>query len=104
MLVKLFPCSAIVGLLHTWLESYSAPTGDYRKLLLRSLFKAIKLLPQMAQSEELEPGVIMTHALAFFQAFPNEFWAGKGPDGDTPLRTMKTLVFTLVKEYKAEVG
>nr|XP_018902745.1 PREDICTED: cytoskeleton-associated protein 5 [Bemisia tabaci]XP_018902746.1 PREDICTED: cytoskeleton-associated protein 5 [Bemisia tabaci]XP_018902747.1 PREDICTED: cytoskeleton-associated protein 5 [Bemisia tabaci]XP_018902749.1 PREDICTED: cytoskeleton-associated protein 5 [Bemisia tabaci] len=83
---------ALLKLLHLSISSdkYSA---HFQELVMKCVWKLLKKLPEW--SDEIDYDRILFVINAFMKEYPSSFW--KQQDSDTPLRTFKTVLHTMVK-------
>ncbi|XP_071537702.1 cytoskeleton-associated protein 5 isoform X3 [Panulirus ornatus] len=85
--------SALLKLLH---ESVGSGGGcKFTELVMKCNWKIIRILPSRTNDLDLDQILFDVHN--FLVAYPVSSWAER--PSDTPLRTMKTVIHTLCKEY-----
>lgn len=87
---------AIVSLLHDSIGVSEPEYPRYQDLLLKCFWKTLKMISTW-DVNSIDYDAVLYKIHLFYKAYPNSFWK-KNPDiSDTPYRTVKTLVHTLVK-------
>jgi len=90
--------SALVKLLHECIGS-SVLTNKYTTLVMKCIWKVIRALPSWL--EEMDVSLLLADLHSFLISFPGSYW--KQQADDTPMRTVKTVIHTLVKVQGASV-
>ncbi|XP_054291046.1 protein mini spindles-like isoform X1 [Macrosteles quadrilineatus] len=72
----------------------------YQELLMKCIWKVIKFIDSWA--DELQYDLIFTDIHAFLRDYPSSWW--KKQPSDTPLRTIKTIMHTIVKVKGPVIG
>ncbi|XP_065581749.1 cytoskeleton-associated protein 5-like [Artemia franciscana] len=75
------------------------PNSKYVDLVQKCIWKVIRLLPEWIPSLKLE--VILQDIHDFMKAYPNASW--KGRESDMPIRTVKTILHTIVKDVGRDI-
>ncbi|XP_063384841.1 protein mini spindles [Cydia fagiglandana] len=87
---------AIVSLLHESIGVTDPAYPRYQDLLLKCFWKTLKMISTW-DANSIDYDAVLYKIHLFYKAYPNSYWK-KNPDiSDTPYRTVKTLVHTLVK-------
>ncbi|KAL4713510.1 hypothetical protein ACJJTC_010495 [Scirpophaga incertulas] len=87
---------AIVSLLHESIGVSEPAYPRYQDLLLKCFWKTLKMISSW-DINSIDYDAVLYKIHLFYKAYPNSYWK-KNPDiSDTPYRTVKTLVHTLVK-------
>nr|XP_021185721.2 protein mini spindles isoform X2 [Helicoverpa armigera] len=87
---------AIVSLLHESIGVSDPAYPRYQDLLLKCFWKTLKMIASW-DANSIDYDAVLYRIHLFYKAYPNSYWK-KNPDiSDTPYRTVKTLVHTLVK-------
>ncbi|XP_026736168.1 protein mini spindles isoform X2 [Trichoplusia ni] len=87
---------AIVSLLHESIGVSDPAYPRYQDLLLKCFWKTLKMISTW-DVNSIDYDAVLYRIHLFYKAYPNSYWK-KNPDiSDTPYRTVKTLVHTLVK-------
>ncbi|XP_041970087.1 protein mini spindles isoform X2 [Aricia agestis] len=87
---------AIVSLLHDSIVESDPAYPRYQDLLLKCFWKTLKMISTW-DVNSIDYDEVLYKIHLFYKAYPNSYWK-KNPDiSDTPYRTVKTLVHTLVK-------
>jgi len=89
---------ALVRLLHSCVGSTQL-SNKYCVLIMKCLWKVIRGLPQWLESMEVSSLLVVLHE--FLKSFPSNY--GKTMEDDTPLRTVKTIIHTLVKNLGEDI-
>jgi len=85
--------SALLKLLHECIGT-TVLSGKYCELVMKCIWKVIRGLPSWI--EKLDVSLLMADLHEFLKAYPSSYW--KKQEDDTPMRTVKTVIHTLVKE------
>lgn len=85
--------SALLKLLHECIGT-SVLSGKYCELVMKCIWKVIRGLPTWI--DKLDVDLLMADLHEFLKAYPASYW--KKQEDDTPMRTVKTVIHTLVKE------
>merc|ERR1719266_1733857 len=85
--------SALLKLLHECIGT-SVLSGKYCELVMKCIWKVIRGLPSWI--DKLDVSLLMADLHEFLKAYPSSYW--KKQEDDTPMRTVKTVIHTLVKE------
>jgi len=94
---------ALISQLHECVAGTSSfgPQGDkFMNLVLKSLWKMTRTIDSFIN--DLEMDKILLHTHEFLVAFPAPFWKVEGRK-DVPLRTIKTIIFLIVKNIGEEI-
>ncbi|XP_013397900.1 cytoskeleton-associated protein 5-like, partial [Lingula anatina] len=85
--------SALIKLFH---ECMASETCSYKfiELVMKCLWKMMRMLPDIINDIDVE--VILYDLHAFLKQFPTYTWKDRA-EGDTPLRTVKTIMHSLAK-------
>ncbi|XP_075981824.1 msps cytoskeleton-associated protein 5 isoform X2 [Anticarsia gemmatalis] len=93
---------AIVSLLHESIGVSDPACPRYQDLLLKCFWKTLKMISSW-DVNSIDYDAVLYRIHLFYKAYPNSYWK-KNPDiSDTPYRTVKTLVHTLVKMKGASI-
>ncbi|XP_052744603.1 protein mini spindles [Bicyclus anynana] len=93
---------AIVSLLHESIVESDPAYPRYQELLLKCFWKTLKMISTW-EVNSIDYDAVLYKIHLFYKAYPNSYWK-KNPDiSDTPYRTVKTLVHTLVKMKGASI-
>lgn len=93
---------AIVSLLHESIGVMDPACPRYQDLLLKCFWKTLKMISSW-DVNSIDYDAVLHRIHLFYKAYPNNYWK-KNPDfSDTPYRTVKTLVHTLVKMKGASI-
>ncbi|RVE53041.1 hypothetical protein evm_002339 [Chilo suppressalis] len=93
---------AIVSLLHDSIGVSEPAYPRYQDLLLKCFWKTLKMISGW-DVNSIDYDAVLYKIHLFYTAYPNSYWK-KNPDiSDTPYRTVKTLVHTLVKIKGASI-
>ncbi|KAL0879509.1 hypothetical protein ABMA27_003252 [Loxostege sticticalis] len=93
---------AIVSLLHDSIGVSEPAYPRYQDLLLKCFWKTLKMISTW-DAGSVDYDAVLHKIHLFYRAYPNSYWK-KNPDiSDTPYRTVKTLVHTLVKMKGASI-
>jgi len=84
---------ALVKLLHECIGS-SVLSGKYCMLVMKCIWKVIRGLPSWLEGG-MDSSLLLTDLHAFLVSYPGSYW--KQQTDDTPMRTVKTVIHTLVK-------
>ena len=89
-------CSAIIKLLSDVVAN-SSVNPKPAETVMKCLWKIIRLLPNWMADEvaPLDEDLILSDLHDFLRTYPPSYW--KKQDSDTPLRTVKTVLHTMVK-------
>ncbi|KAM3966107.1 LOW QUALITY PROTEIN: msps cytoskeleton-associated protein 5 [Aphomia sociella] len=94
---------AIVSLLHESIGVSDPAYPRYQDLLLKCFWKTLKMISTW-DVDSIDYDAVLYKIHLFYKAYPNSYWK-KNPDiSDTPYRTVKTLVHTLVKMKGASIA
>ena len=85
--------SALVKLLHECIGS-SVLSGKYCMLVMKCIWKVIRGLPSWLDS--MDVSLLLGDLHGFLVSYPGSYW--KQQTDDTPMRTVKTVIHTLVKQ------
>jgi len=83
---------ALVKLLHECIGS-SVLSSKYTVLVMKCIWKVIRGLPSWLDSMDLS--LLLADLHSFLVSYPSSYW--KQQEDDTPMRTIKTVIHTLVK-------
>jgi len=83
---------ALVKLLHECIGS-SVLSGKYCVLVMKCIWKVIRGLPSWLDS--MDVSLLLADLHSFLVSYPGSYW--KQQSDDTPMRTVKTVIHTLVK-------
>lgn len=75
---------------------YSISTSQQPRfvdLVMKCLWRVIKIMPNW--TDEIDYDSVLLEIHIFFKDFPNSWW--KTRDSDTPVRTIKTILHSMVK-------
>ncbi|ESO04897.1 hypothetical protein HELRODRAFT_78594 [Helobdella robusta] len=89
--------SANIKLLH---EAVSMKS-PYLDLVMKCLWKMLRMMPSSVS--ELNLDIIISDIHNFLKAFPSHTWKDKSKDKDMPLRTLKTILHTIMKHVGDEI-
>ncbi|RZF41521.1 hypothetical protein LSTR_LSTR000235 [Laodelphax striatellus] len=67
----------------------------YQELVMKCIWRVLKSIPEWDEVEELDYDRILPDVHTFLKDYPSHWW--KKQRSDTPLRTVKTVLHTLVK-------
>merc|ERR1712123_373742 len=84
--------SALIKLLHECIGS-SVLSGKYCVLVMKCIWKVIRGLP--AWLDSMDVSLLLADLHSFLVSYPGSYW--KQQSDDTPMRTVKTVIHTLVK-------
>lgn len=84
--------SALIKLLHECIGS-SVLSGKYCVLVMKCIWKVIRGLPSWLES--MDVSLLLADLHSFLVSYPGSYW--KQQSDDTPMRTVKTVIHTLVK-------
>ena len=84
--------SALIKLLHECIGS-SVLSGKYCVLVMKCIWKVIRGLP--AWLDSMDVSLLLADLNSFLVSYPGSYW--KQQSDDTPMRTVKTVIHTLVK-------
>jgi len=84
--------SALIKLLHECIGS-SVLSGKYCVLVMKCIWKVIRGLPSWLDS--MDVSLLLADLHSFLVDYPGSYW--KKQSDDTPMRTVKTVIHTLVK-------
>jgi len=85
---------ALVKLLHECIGS-SVLTGKYCMLVMKCIWKVIRGLPSWLEAG-MDVSLLLADLHSFLVSYPGSYW--KQQADDTPMRTVKTVIHTLVKQ------
>lgn len=88
--------SALIKLLHDCVGSLNA-SERFTELVMKCLWKMLRMMGNYI--DELNVDRILLDLHVFLKTYPSSYW--KDRPSDTPIRTVKTVLYTLVK-YKGE--
>ncbi|RWS17773.1 cytoskeleton-associated protein 5-like protein [Dinothrombium tinctorium] len=92
--------SALIKLLHECIAGSGNYTSKFNEMVMKCIWKMTRLIDSFMN--ELNIDRILYDVHVFFEAFPPDFWK-VNHRSDTPLRTIKTVVFILVKNKKEAI-
>ncbi|KRT82537.1 HEAT domain-containing protein [Oryctes borbonicus] len=81
----------LVKLLHYCISASQQPR--FVDLVMKCLWRVIKIMPNW--TDEIDYDSVLLEIHIFFKDFPNSWW--KTRESDTPVRTIKTIVHSMVK-------
>merc|ERR1719323_2638685 len=87
---------ALVKLLHECIGS-SVLTGKYCMLVMKCIWKVIRGLPSWLEAG-MDVSLLLADLHSFLVSYPGSYW--KQQADDTPMRTVKTVIHTLVKQQQ----
>ncbi|XP_068623237.1 protein mini spindles [Battus philenor] len=87
---------AIVSLLHDSIGVSDPAYPRYQDLLLKCFWKTLKMIGSW-NVDSIDYDAVLYKIHLFYKAYPNSYWKKNTDISDTPYRTVKTLVHTLVK-------
>ncbi|CAB3232167.1 unnamed protein product [Arctia plantaginis] len=87
---------AIVSLLHESIGVSDPACPRYQDLLLKCFWKTLKMISSW-DVNSIDYDAVLYRIHLFYKAYPNSYWKKNPEISDTPYRTVKTLVHTLVK-------
>ncbi|XP_076313305.1 msps cytoskeleton-associated protein 5 [Tachypleus tridentatus] len=88
--------SALIKLLHDCVGSMN--TSDrYTELVMKCLWKMLRMMSQYINELNIDRILLDLHV--FLKTYPSSYWRDRS--SDTPIRTVKTILYTLVK-FKGE--
>jgi len=94
--------SALIKLLQECLLSSNQHQEKFIDLVMKCIWKMSRLLDSYIH--ELNIDRIMADVHAFLESFPSEFWkSGDKVRKDTPMRTIKTIVYLTIKQVKEDI-
>ncbi|CAH2055745.1 unnamed protein product, partial [Iphiclides podalirius] len=93
---------AIVSLLHESIGVSDPAYPRYQDLLLKCFWKTLKMIATW-DVNSIDYDAVLYKIHLFYKAFPNSYWKKNADISDTPYRTVKTLVHTLVKMKGAAI-
>ncbi|CAG5054313.1 unnamed protein product [Parnassius apollo] len=93
---------AIVSLLHESIGVSDPAYPRYQDLLLKCFWKTLKMIATW-EVNSIDYDAVLYKIHLFYKAFPNSYWKKNAEISDTPYRTVKTLVHTLVKMKGASI-
>jgi len=85
--------SAFVKLLYDVVGNSASPKAV--ELVMKCLWKVIRQIPKWVEEDSVDLDVILGELHVFLKKFPSAYW--KKQELDTPMRTVKTIMHTLVK-------
>jgi cytoskeleton-associated protein 5 len=85
---------ALVKLLHECIGS-SVLSGKYCMLVMKCIWKVIRGLPSWLEAG-MDVSLLLADLHSFLVSYPGSYW--KQQADDTPMRTVKTVIHTLVKQ------
>ncbi|XP_023239725.1 cytoskeleton-associated protein 5-like [Centruroides sculpturatus] len=88
--------SALIKLLHDCVGSLNA-SERFTELVMKCLWKMLRMMGNYI--DELNVDRILLDLHVFLKTYPSSYWRDR--PSDTPIRTVKTVLYTLVK-YKGE--
>ncbi|RWS28250.1 cytoskeleton-associated protein 5-like protein [Leptotrombidium deliense] len=92
--------SALIKLLHECISGNVNQTCKFTEMVMKCIWKMTRLIDSFMN--ELNIDRILYDVHLFLEAFPPDFWKANHRQ-DTPLRTVKTVVFILVKIKKEAI-
>ncbi|XP_038218793.1 protein mini spindles isoform X2 [Zerene cesonia] len=93
---------AIVSLLHDSIVESDPAYPRYQDLLLKCFWKTLKMISSW-EVNSIDYDAVLYKIHLFYKAYPNSYWKKNPEISDTPYRTVKTLVHTLVKMKGASI-
>ncbi|XP_032523081.2 protein mini spindles isoform X1 [Danaus plexippus] len=93
---------AIISLLHDSIVESDPAYPRYQDLLLKCFWKTLKMIPTWDVTS-IDYDAVLFKIHLFYKAYPNSYWKKNPEISDTPYRTVKTLVHTLVKMKGASI-
>ncbi|XP_049878313.1 protein mini spindles [Pectinophora gossypiella] len=93
---------AIVSLLHESIGVSDPAYPRYQDLLLKCFWKTLKMIASW-DVHSVDYDAVLYKIHLFYKAYPNSYWKKNPEISDTPYRTVKTLVHTLVKMKGASI-
>ncbi|CAH2087902.1 unnamed protein product [Euphydryas editha] len=93
---------AIVSLLHDSIVESDPAYPRYQDLLLKCFWKTLKMISTW-DVNSIDYDAVLYKIHLFYKAYPNSYWKKNPEISDTPYRTVKTLVHTLVKMKGASI-
>ncbi|XP_039748476.1 protein mini spindles isoform X3 [Pararge aegeria] len=93
---------AIVSLLHDSIVESDPAYPRYQDLLLKCFWKTLKMISTW-EVNSIDYDAVLYKIHLFYKAYPNSYWKKNPEISDTPYRTVKTLVHTLVKMKGASI-
>ncbi|CAF4840338.1 unnamed protein product [Pieris macdunnoughi] len=94
---------ALVSLLQDSIAESDPAYTRYQELLLKCFWKTLKMIPSW-DINSIDCDTVLYKIHLFYKAFPNSYWKKNAQvTSDTPYRTVKTLVHTLVKTKGASI-
>ncbi|KAI5639807.1 hypothetical protein NE865_07707 [Phthorimaea operculella] len=93
---------AIVSLLHESIGVSEPACPRYQDLLLKCFWKTLKMISSW-DVNSIDYDAVLYKIHLFYKAYPNSYWKKNPEISDTPYRTVKTLVHTLVKMKGASI-
>ncbi|XP_045778443.1 protein mini spindles isoform X2 [Maniola jurtina] len=92
----------IVSLLHDSIVESDPAYPRYQDLLLKCFWKTLKMISSW-EVNSIDYDAVLYKIHLFYKAYPNSYWKKNPEMSDTPYRTVKTLVHTLVKMKGASI-
>ncbi|CAK1542570.1 unnamed protein product [Leptosia nina] len=93
---------AILSLLHDTITESDPAYPRYQDLMLKCFWKILKMIPSW-EVNSIDYDAVLYKIHLFYKAYPNSYWKKNAQVNDTPYRTVKTLVHTLVKVKGASI-
>lgn len=91
--------SALIRLLTDCVSSSRGP--KFTEMVMKCIWKMIRFVEQYIDTLSIDKIFLDVHI--FMKQYPSEFWKRDASRQDTPLRTVKTIVFILIQQKGEEV-
>ncbi|XP_050682742.1 protein mini spindles [Leptidea sinapis] len=93
---------ALVSLLHDSIADTNPQYPRFQDLLLKCFWKTLKMITSW-EVNSIDYDSVLYKIHLFYKAYPNSYWKKNTDMSDTPYRTVKTLVHTLVKSKGSSI-
>ncbi|XP_015786397.1 cytoskeleton-associated protein 5-A [Tetranychus urticae] len=94
--------SALIKLLQECIVGSSNPQEKSIELVMKCIWKMSRLLDHFVNDLCIDKILFDIHC--FFEQFPSEFWkSAERNRNDIPMRTVKTIVFLIIKQFREDV-
>ncbi|XP_050528781.1 protein mini spindles-like isoform X2 [Daktulosphaira vitifoliae] len=90
---------ALMEMLYDIVKFSQNSTSHYKELVMKCIWKIVKDFQEWG--DELSYDRVLTHIHKFLKEFDSKYW--KKQQSDTPLRTCKTVLHTMVKTHSDKV-
>lgn len=93
---------AIIRLLHSFIaEDKDGKQSDHTDLTIKCFWKLTRLVEKVDQ--RINVSLILLELKNFLEAFPSSYWKSDPSKNEIAYRTIKTLIYTLVKSKKQRI-